>query len=30
MGNKAAIDGLDDKETIRTVRDQGHSPEIGP
>ena len=30
MGNKAAIDGLDDKETTRTVRDQGHSPEIGP
>ena len=30
MGNKAAIDGLDDKETTRTVRDQGHSPEVGP
>jgi len=30
MGNKAAIDGLDGKETTRTVRDQGHSPEVGP
>jgi hypothetical protein len=30
MGNKVAIDGLDDKETTRTVRDQGHTPEVGP
>ncbi len=30
MGNKAAIDGLDDKGTTRRVRDQGHSPEVGP
>ena len=30
IGNKAAIDGLDDEETIRTVRDPDHSPEVGP